>query len=181
MSSPGLGEPIVHEYARSATDPVQDAIEHPQAGFILVEAQPHVIVHCATWLRRAKRVNELHVTRQWVGIALVVARTAVQERRYVAQRGEANTRHERIGGGVRKFVQVTRLKRGASRSEADGFQARVGVVPAVSWHHRRRVFVAHPSGQRGLGFSIAGRGIRQWQSGERGVVDDQFLERRTRK
>jgi len=60
----------------AAANPVQDAVKDLPALFVLVKSQPHEVVHCAAWLRRAERVRKLQVSVQRVGISLSIFRAS---------------------------------------------------------------------------------------------------------
>ena len=111
MGSTGLREAVIHENPVATADPVQNAIKDALAGLVLVEAQRQIIVHGAARLGHAERVDELHVTRQRIGIALRVARGAMEERRKVADRRETESDNQRISRRVRELVQVALLER----------------------------------------------------------------------
>ena len=183
MGAHRLGEAVVDEQPAAAGLPVQHAVErlwHARAMLGLVEAESHEIMHGAARLRRAERIDILHVAGERIGGAAVVGLGIAQEGGDVADGGEADRGHHRVLGLVGELVKRGRAERiwpaEIARGELYGGKLGVHVVPVARRHRERLVFVVAPHrearlrliGAHGrIGEPLLGRG--------RVLVDDEFF------
>ena len=178
LGAPGLREAHVHADAAAAADPVEDAVDHPAAALVLVEAQRLVVVEIARRLRDREGQRVLDVARERVGITKVVGPGVAQEGNEVARRREAQARHERVLGDVGELVDRALQERAAR--QLDGGAGVRGVVPAARGDVGRRLAQVRLHGEPRLRLVEGGRRIGERARRCRGVVEDDVLVRRAR-
>ena len=178
VRSCSLCKSIVEKDPAAAPEPVQDAVEDAVPLLVLVEAQMQEIAHVAGGLRDAKRVNALDIPNQWVGRAGLVAVRVPQECGEVTGGSEAQAGDQRIPRRVRELVQPPLSERCPGGQQPD--TERVDILPVSGGDGHRRIVVSRTHGQAGLGLVHRRCRIGQRRDDRRGVVDDEFLERRDR-
>ena len=176
VRSCSLCKSIVEKDPASAPEPVQDAVEDAVPLLVLVEAQMQEIAHVAGGLRDAKRVHAFNIPNQWVGRAGLVAVRVPQKCGEVTGGSEAQAGNERIPRRVGELVQPPLCERCPGGQQPD--TERVDVLPVSGGDGHRRIVVSRTHREAGPGLVHRRCRIGQRRDDRRGVVDDEFLERR---